>query len=241
MIQEERQQRLREVADLLTTLKACGCPQRLIGAFLRVSHASLSHWRRACEDPTRKVGVPSDEQLARLIALCQYQLGESLNRMHGFCDTAGPARRSSALMYYAIGALLKNHTRYHELRGQRREQFVAKTRQVIELLGVEDAKLMLNPVTFSRLGDESDPTEAEWAAAHERREVEAEETLKAYAVTEADMDRARQDLRDWVARQQARLKAKVLAELEPRQQAAAGQTPATPKPRVRKSSAKRTK
>lgn len=113
---EEQEQRLRFASDILFALKTSGCSQRSISAYLHVSHATLSNWRCAKQDLSRKVGVPSDDQLARLVALWRCHLAEVLSHALVCYDYGGPERRESALMLHAIGSLLREYKQYFAMR-----------------------------------------------------------------------------------------------------------------------------
>jgi hypothetical protein len=205
MHQFERERRLHSASGLLFALRVCGCSQRLVAAYLKVSHSTLSHWKGASEDKTRKVGVPSEEQLAKLVGLLRYQLIEDLGHAFGGYDDCGGTRREGALLLHALGSVLREATEYYELRKRRQEELVTRTREFIAAIGLDEAKRTLSPVWFSRWGDDPEPTEAEWKEAFAKSDVEAEEALAAFEVTEADMDRARNDLDVWVKEQRDRL------------------------------------
>lgn len=209
----ERESRLNSAFELLLALKRCGCPQRLVAAYLRVSHSTLSLWKRAKEDPARKYGVPTQEQLDRLVGLLRYQLHQNLGVAITCYDGCGKARREGVLLLHAFGSVLKEATQWHAHRQADHDDLVAKTNLFVAEIGREAARTMLRPMSQFSLDLHQGSTEAEWEDARSQRAAEADAALAAIEVTEADMARAKQDLDAWIDLQRQRLREKTLQEL----------------------------
>lgn len=213
MHSHERESRLNSAFELLLALKRCGCSQRFVASYLRVSHSTLSLWKRAKEDPTRKYGVPTQEQLDRLVGLLRYQLHQNLGIAITCYDDCGKARREGVLLLHAYGSVLKEAAQWHAQRQADHDELVAKTNKFVAEVGPETAKTMLWPASMVRLGDQPDPTEADWEDARAKRAAEADAALAAIEVTPQDMERAKQDLDAWIESQRQRLHEKTLREL----------------------------
>ena len=193
---DDRETRLQAAANLLVTLKNCGCSQRLIASYLRVSHATISRWKKGAGDPTRKAGVPDDRQLIRLVALLRYQLATNLSDALD-CYRNGKLRPEGMHLWFALGSVLQDAAKDYEKEQRLRDKRDAAIRAFAKAVGLAEAKGLFRTEMADRLGDDPDPTADGWREAHARAEAEAAAELAASEVTSEDAKRAGRDLDAW--------------------------------------------
>jgi hypothetical protein len=205
----EREQRLATASGLLHALKQSGCSQRFVAAYLRVSHGALSHWKAAREDKTRRVGVPTDEQLTRLVGLLRYQLKQNLDIALTCIEEDLGRRRERILLLQSLGPVLEQSEAARRGMLQRWAHLAEHAREFIEKVGWEDARTLLWPASIHQLGLGPPPNESDWEEAHAKANLEAANVQAAMNVTEEDVERTRRDLDEWVQAQRDRLRARM--------------------------------
>lgn len=209
---DDREGRLQSAAELLLALRNCGMTQRFIAAYLRVSHSKLARWNRGHLDPKCKLGVPTDEQLRRLVALLQFQLADNFRTAlmsYWECQF----RPEGALLWFAIDSVLQEATADYRKAKKHRSDREKKTRKFARAVGSRDAKALLRPGIPDSA---SEPQTKAWREAKKRTEAETLAELAALRVAPEDAERARRELEQWRAEFQQRQRKKEKKRERPR-------------------------
>lgn len=196
MNEYERNQRLQSGGDLLELLKLSGFSHLETARYLGKSNSTVCHWRQAREDPTRKVGVPSDEQLAQLAGLLQHHHENLVRSTFRYCDE-WDIRPEAELLLLAEVAVLEDLLREGKQRLKRKAKREVRLKNIIRRIGgIETAE---STMRRARIVDEreTEPPTADNRAAHECANADAKSEAAARAVTATDADRMQRAVNAW--------------------------------------------
>lgn len=98
----DRQARLMTAAMLLVVLKQNGLAARSAAEFLGLSPATMSCWAAMREGQERAVGVPTDEHLAKLVALLRYQVEQNLYAISSLIHSSDVREIEKILLLKAV-------------------------------------------------------------------------------------------------------------------------------------------
>lgn len=152
MAEHEREQRIMTAALLLAVLKQNGAAYRFIAQYLKVNPTVLAHWKAIGQDEKRKIGPPTDEQLARLVGLLRFQIEQNMHAMVSFLYEENIRSRERVLALYALEPIM---ARAHEGVREKKEewdQLAEEARAAIDKLGPEKARSFLFPAIQSFYG-----------------------------------------------------------------------------------------
>lgn len=196
MNEYERNQRLQSGGDLLELLKHSGFSHLETARYLGKSNSTVCHWRQAHADPRRKVGVPSDEQLAQLAGLLQHHHEHLVRSTFRYCDE-WDIRPEAELLLLAEVAVLEELLREGKQRLKRKAKREVRLKSFIGRIGgIETAE---SAMRRARIVDEreTEPPTADNRAAHECANVDAKSEAAARAVTATDANKMRRAVDAW--------------------------------------------
>ena len=86
MKSKDRSLRVLTAAALLVALKQNGLPINLAAEYMELSPTTLSNWMKAREAKDKRLGLPTDEHLQKLVVLLCYQLQQNMGVIHDFLN-----------------------------------------------------------------------------------------------------------------------------------------------------------
>jgi predicted transcriptional regulator len=205
MSDNDRSERLDAAAELIFVLRSCGCTQQFIAANLGISHAKLSRWNRTVEDSSRKSGVPSKEQLVKLVALVQHQLSANLSDAFD-CLHALEFRPAGEHLWYALGFYQDElSNKFAEVK-EHRDKLDETTRKLTAAVGIREARRMLRPEAVTRSFSEAEDHSESMQEAHAKASAADAAEQEAKRVTRDAAANARRALDEWCKAHDAKIR-----------------------------------